>query len=238
MTTVESSGTPSLVNLSKKMLKIMAEVGYVQKEGFNDFQKYRYAKESDIAAKVRESLIKHNVFAFSSVSKIGALEYTTKKGDTQFLVSVIVSVTFVDADSGESYTAQFPGDGADTGDKGIYKAITGAEKYALMKTFLIETGDDPEKDEPEQRAIKTGVIKPTDGAGDSLTAVQKEKVDRVLGTVIDSFEAGIPEEAYRAIDIAQFDVDEKTYLWSLLDSKQRSALKKIGAAKTVTPLHA
>ncbi len=30
------------------------------------------------------------------------------------------------------------------GDKGTYKAITGATKYALMKTFLLETGDDPE----------------------------------------------------------------------------------------------
>ena len=31
------------------------------------------------------------------------------------------------------------------GDKGIYKAITGANKYALLKTFLLETGDDPEE---------------------------------------------------------------------------------------------
>ena len=31
------------------------------------------------------------------------------------------------------------------GDKGIYKAITGANKYALLKTFLLEKGDDPEE---------------------------------------------------------------------------------------------
>lgn len=107
-------------------------------------------------------------------------------------------------------------------------------RYLYVTALEIVEHDALDASEP----VKVGVIKPTDGAGDSLSAVQKEKVDRVLGTVIDSFEAGIPEEAYRAIDIAQFDVDEKTYLWSLLDSKQRSALKKIGAAKTVTPLHA
>ena len=32
------------------------------------------------------------------------------------------------------------------GDKGLYKAITGANKYFLFKLFQIETGDDPERD--------------------------------------------------------------------------------------------
>ena len=30
------------------------------------------------------------------------------------------------------------------GDKGIYKAITGANKYALLKLLQLATGDDPE----------------------------------------------------------------------------------------------
>src|SRR5699024_6730814 len=36
--------------------------------------------------------------------------------------------------------------GQDAGDKAVYKAITGATKYALMKVFMIPTGDDPEQD--------------------------------------------------------------------------------------------
>ncbi len=109
-------------------------------------------------------------------------------------------------------------------------------RYLYVTALEIVEHDALDASEPIK--ISTGVIKPTDGAGDSLTPVQREKIVRVLGTVIDSFEAGIPEEAYKAIDIAQFDVDEKTYLWSLLDSKQRSALKRIGESKRVTPLHA
>src|SRR5574340_328981 len=42
------------------------------------------------------------------------------------------------------------GEGQDRGDKATYKAMTGATKYALLKLFLIPTGDDPEKDEDEQ----------------------------------------------------------------------------------------
>jgi hypothetical protein len=231
MMTVDLGGTqsPGLKNLSKKMLQIMSEVGYVQKEGLNTFQSYKYAKESDVAAKVRESLIKHGVFLYTSVTKTGVSEYLNAKGATQFMVSVLVTGTFVDADSGESYTVTYPGDGADTGDKGIYKAITGANKYLLMKTFLIETGDDPEKDEP---AIKqgVGVHKATDGAKESLTNAQREKVDRLWGTVADCFAAANAELAFEAIESANLDADEKTYLWSELSSGQRSALKKVGAA--------
>src|SRR4029079_18402967 len=37
-------------------------------------------------------------------------------------------------------TRYWPGYGDDAGDKGVYKALTGAEKYLLMKTFLVSTG--------------------------------------------------------------------------------------------------
>ena len=50
-----------------------------------------------------------------------------------FLVTVKIQVTFVDADSGERFSSNFYGDGSDHDDKGVYKAITGALKYALMK---------------------------------------------------------------------------------------------------------
>jgi hypothetical protein len=230
-TTEDLGGTQSLglKNLSKKMLQIMSEVGYVQKGGTNTFQNYKYAKEADVAAKVRESMVKHGVFLYTSVTKTGVSEYLNNKGATQFMVSVLVTGTFVDSDSGESYTVTYPGDGADTGDKGIYKAITGADKYLLMKTFLIETGDDPEKDEP---AVKqgVGVHKATDGAKERLDKVQSLKVENLVGTVIDCFSAGQEAEAFAAIEGAGLDSDERVYLWSQLDSGQRSALKKIGAA--------
>lgn len=41
------------------------------------------------------------------------------------------------------------GEGRDRGDKAPYKALTGALKYALIQTFLIATGDDPEHEGSE-----------------------------------------------------------------------------------------
>ena len=38
------------------------------------------------------------------------------------------------------------GEGADPADKSVCKAMTSALKYALLQSFLIATGDDPEND--------------------------------------------------------------------------------------------
>jgi hypothetical protein len=79
--------------------------------------------------------------------------YQTQSGMTMWLTTVTVDGTWLDGDTGESLPAQtFIGYGADTGDKGVYKAMTGCEKYMLMKTFLISTGDDPESDEKVDKA--------------------------------------------------------------------------------------
>jgi hypothetical protein len=76
------------------------------------------------------------------------------KGDEN-LTTIKLSYEFINVDNpSEKLAGSFEGCGSDKGDKGAYKAITGALKYALTSTFLIETGDDPEKEdrqpEPEQ----------------------------------------------------------------------------------------
>ena len=43
------------------------------------------------------------------------------------------------------------GEGADPGDKAPYKALTGALKYALLQSFLLATGDDPEDERADSR---------------------------------------------------------------------------------------
>jgi hypothetical protein len=57
----------------------------------------------------------------------------------------------VDARSGEELTVRVAGEGADQGDKAPYKAMTGALKYALLQSFLLATGDDPEDERADAR---------------------------------------------------------------------------------------
>ena len=136
-----------LKNLATKMIHIMSDVEYIQKTGFNQFHEYKYATEADVAAAFAKAMQKHNVFMFSSILERHCQSYQTRGNKESFLITVKLQVTFVDAVSGEIFTGIFFGDGSDPDDKGIYKAITGAQKYALMKTFLAETGDDPERDD-------------------------------------------------------------------------------------------
>jgi ribosomal protein L11 len=141
-------------SLATKLAEITGLMAGIPKEGWNANQKYRFVRETDVAEKVSQLLAERGIFLSQSVvtSSREAL-YTTSSGATMWMSHVEMSFQFIDGTSGEvSPTAIFPGDGADTGDKGIYKAMTGAEKYFLMKTFLVSTGDDPEADEKVDKA--------------------------------------------------------------------------------------
>lgn len=146
----------NLKNLSAKMIKIMSEVGYIHKKGYNEFHDYKYAGDSEVSAAFSKAMKNHNVFMYSSILERTCQAYERRGGKNSFLITVKLEVTFVDVDSGESKVCIFYGDGSDSDDKGVFKAITGAQKYALMKTFLVETGDDPEREkmQMEPKAVE------------------------------------------------------------------------------------
>lgn len=136
-------------SLVKKLAEIMGEVERVAKNGTNASQGYKYATEADIAAAVREGMAKRYVMLIPSVLDTQWDKVATRNGGELKLCTLKVRFTLEDGESGETRVYDIMGQGTDNGDKATYKAMTGAEKYALLKLFLIPTGDDPEKDEPE-----------------------------------------------------------------------------------------
>ncbi len=141
--------TKKMQTLVGKLSQIMAETPWVEKKGRNSFFNYDYAKESDILDAVREKLASHGIFVFTSIENMEFRETSkrTRDGSPVNLVFVKTKHTFSDSDSGESIEVFGFGSGEDSGDKAIYKAITGAMKYFVSKNFLMSTGDDPERDE-------------------------------------------------------------------------------------------
>ncbi len=71
------------------------------------------------------------------------------------MARVVMAYTFADVDSGEEIVAKVAGQGLDPGDKAPYKAMTGALKYALLQSFLLATGDDPEDERLDARFTAT-----------------------------------------------------------------------------------
>ncbi|MBS4200306.1 ERF family protein [Bacillus sp. FJAT-49732] len=124
----------------------MQEVKYIQKRGHNKFHNYKYATESDVSEKVREELAARNIMMIPNVVSHSNREHINAKGKTEYIATIMMEFRFIDGDSGEEITFHSIGEGQDAGDKAVYKAITGAQKYALMKAFMIPTGDDPEAD--------------------------------------------------------------------------------------------
>jgi len=73
-------------------------------------------------------------------------------------------------------------------------------------------------------------VTPNAGAGEGLDEETKDRIKALAGKVVAWFETDSVGDAYAEIDNTTLDVDEKRYLWSLLDSKQRAALKAEGEA--------
>jgi hypothetical protein len=135
-------------SLQTKLAEVMAAVKRIPKRGRNNFHGYDYVTEADLADAIRDELSQRNVVLVPDVEAVEMKDMpATAKGKAQFLTTVNMRWTFMDGDSDSTVSFRIPGFGIDGEDKGGYKAITGAEKYALMKFFLVPTGDDPEADE-------------------------------------------------------------------------------------------
>lgn len=138
-----SSEKNEIKNLMQKLAEITQSVERIPKNGFNDFHKYHYALESDIKDVVRKELSERKLAMIPNEVSRSSEEIQTKNGIQQ-LVTLKIEYTIFDAESGESIKFAGYGDGQDAGDKAVYKAKTGALKYALTSLFMIPTGDDPE----------------------------------------------------------------------------------------------
>lgn len=170
--------------LPKKLAEVMAAVNRVPKRGRNDFHHYDYATEADIAEAIRKELADRHVILIPAITS-QTREPVGEKGSV--LTTLFMSFTFFDGESGEEITRPWLGAGTDKEDKGAYKAMTGGEKYFLLKTFLLPTGDDPETDEGK-RAKTDQPVKAADPKTPPLPA--KSPTGPVLIQKVDLKKAG------------------------------------------------
>lgn len=134
------------MNLAEKLVEVRKQVGYLQKQGSNTAQGYKYARAQDVFLKVNDAMGKLGVANYGShVAVLSEMDGLGKSGN-QHRASVRISVTYRDTESGDEVTFEGAGSGQDSGDKAIAKANTMALKYLLTNAFHISWGDDPEAD--------------------------------------------------------------------------------------------
>jgi hypothetical protein len=139
-------------SLYVRLAAVLAAVERIPKRGYNEFHKYEYALAADVIDSMRTLFVEHGLILLAQCAAVEREVFSGEKGDS-LLTRASVVFTVADPESGESINLPWVGEGYDKGDKGLYKAYTGALKYWLMDTFLIPTGDDPENDpETDKRA--------------------------------------------------------------------------------------
>jgi len=141
----------AIASLSKKMAGVMGELKTVLEDSKHP-QGWKYASYSAVATALREALSSQSLGLFANL-----IQYKQEIQGKGLKSLVEVEFTFADGETGAMRTSRWAGEAVDFGsaDKGLNKAYTAAEKYFLMRTFLVSTSDDVESDassEPEDQA--------------------------------------------------------------------------------------
>lgn len=158
-----------ILNIFQKMSYVANAIQEVKKNlkvGKGTSSEYKAVKEGDVLKAVKPFEEKIGIYSYPYSREIvrdERLTFSTKNYETENFVTRIKTIyRFVNLDDTSNYVdiTSF-GDGIDSQDKSPGKAMTYSDKYALMKAYKIETGDDEnqkpqeiKKKEPTEEELK------------------------------------------------------------------------------------
>ena len=224
--TEKTKAENSKKTMAQKLIEVSKAIGYLQKDKTNKMQGYNYLSEAKIKETIKKEFETQGIVFNYSTEAVREYEINpTSKGTKQFVTIANGTYHFIDSESDIDIEGKWFGSGSDTGDKGLYKAITGGIKYVLNTNFLIPTGDDPEKDNDDS------------GDGDSKTITKTAKKDDIPkpepagnGAII------IGKKTYTTTDIKNLFVDfhngdkdearEDYELWEKLEAEKKLTILK------------
>lgn len=185
------------MNIYQKMLAIETELTNIAKNlvvGVGQ-SSYKAVGEADVLAAVKPLEAKYGVYSYPCNRNICYTDIMTKtstyngevKESQSLVLRVETTYRFVNVDNPDEYIEVITyGDGVDTQDKAPGKAMTYADKYALLKAYKIITGDDPDQagsDTGKFRSADTGSQVPPSCAdcGVVITAAEERYSMRKYG---------------------------------------------------------
>lgn len=136
----------------KIMSSIIGDLGAIKKDQKNKFHNYNFRGIDQVYNAIHPLLAQYKVFLTFEVLSHETVERLSKKQETWQYSTVKVLYKFIASD-GSSVESISVGEGADTGDKSINKALSAAQKYLFLQMFCIPTEDkelvDSEQDSPQ-----------------------------------------------------------------------------------------
>lgn len=157
-----------------KVLKVMEKIGPIIKDKTNEDKNFDYASIAMIIFKAREAMIEEKVIMYPLEVK----QITARGNDV--LINMIYR--FYDAEPDEDGKCDYmdvnvPGEGCDKEGWAVYKALSGAYKYAITQTFAIPTIDDAEKDKYTKNDNMEGTSIIVNDEGE----LNENNVEKILG---------------------------------------------------------
>ncbi len=236
------------MNIYQRINEVRKVAAYAKKDKAVAGSGYMAVTHDAITALVREGMVEHGIVVAPNLieSRVSDTTTTTGKGIPIIRYEATYEVRFVNADDPQDMVAtRIEAHALDQGDKAPGKAISYAVKYAMLKLFSIETGEDDEG-RAEQYAPNDKKRKPQlpEVGGEASKSVAKAELDRVKKDNPDLYEtmtnamrqvakALAEDRGYDALGLYStmrdsLEASDQVAFWGMFDSTQRSSLKAFG----------
>ena len=144
------------MTVAEKISKVMDKVNYLKKDGNVSYGRtnYDYLSEEKLTSELNGAFREVGLIITPvDMELLETKEVSTKSG-TSYLSRIKATYEITDTEEDDTITITTIGEGMDSGDKGINKAMTAAFKYAQRQSFMIPTGDDP--DHTSSKKLRNG----------------------------------------------------------------------------------
>lgn len=223
------------MNIFEKLSAIALEISNVEKNLNVGVGKssYKAVGEADVLAAVRPAEAKYRVYSYPFDRKIidsGTIESTNYNGEVkkQIFERIEVVYRFVNMDKPEEIVdIKSYGDGIDTGDKSVGKAMTYADKYALLKAYKIITGEDPDQEESKPLAGRSTRTTTAPTAKKGVSPELAKECEALGGTL---------EQIAAKKGLKVEDLTDDIVRPILIAIKKRNAVNAANANKPVAPI--
>ena len=165
------------MNIYQRINAVRKAITYIQKDksvSAGSAGSYRAVTHDAVTGMVRQHLVEHGVIIAPTL--IESAFHPKEEGAKQRLYSASYDVRFINMDApDECVTIRIEAHALDNGDKAPGKAISYATKYAILKLFKIETGEDEESRYQREEFDVTPHLDKI-AAADSLDSLKSEYV--------------------------------------------------------------
>ncbi|OHR73966.1 hypothetical protein HMPREF3291_05115 [Bacillus sp. HMSC76G11] len=138
------------MNIYQKLIEVKKAVEFLKKEAKG--HQFQYNPSSQVIASVREKMNEVGLFLEARIER-PVLHLKSELNSKEHFTELHMTMVWINAEKPEE-RIEIPwyGQGLDTGEKGVGKALTYAEKFFLLKQFNIPTDkDDPDSQQGDEK---------------------------------------------------------------------------------------